>query len=219
MPKRKPTPRIIGLICISAVVVVAAYGLISRNQPATSPTLSPPTLSPPAVEARPDVVLGEPEDLPTLVRQVTPSTFTIECAKGGAQGSGFALDASSLTGYSTGVLLTNVHVIRGCEERGDLIITTAFGQVAGSVLAADPEFDLAIIEAPGTRIPSLRAADRPVVGQWALAVGSAMGYQDSVTPGIVTNWAPRENLITTDATLAPGNSGGRWLTIKAGSSA
>jgi len=119
-----------------------------------------------------------------------------------------------------GFLLTNAHVVGGATGG-----TAAFAdgsETPFDVVGADPLSDLAVVRARGGTPPAatLGDADRLVVGQLVVAVGSPLGLAGSVTAGVVsalgrslptrTGRAGRviEDVIQTDAALNPGNSGG-----------
>jgi serine protease DegQ len=149
-------------------------------------------------------------DIPGIVRKVEPSVVTIAHDQG--TGSGVVWSAD-------GVVVTNAHVV-GSARR----VEVAFfdGQrVAGQVRATDPDTDLAVVEAdrdglqPATFQPAL-----PTVGELAVAMGSPLGFQNTITAGIISG-LHREipgsaeqgirslvDLIQTDAAISPGNSGG-----------
>jgi len=93
--------------------------------------------------------------------------------------------------------------------------------LAFTVVGADPLSDLAVVRAGGGTPPpaELGEADRLVVGQLVVAVGSPLGLAGSVTAGVVSAVGRSlptrgsqaglvEDVIQTDAALNPGNSGG-----------
>ncbi len=128
----------------------------------------------------------------------------------GGTGSGFLISPD-------GCVMTNSHVVHG--ER-TLHVTLADGRVvAGDVIGDDPETDLAVVRIRAAGVAHLRFADseRLRLGQIAIAVGSPMGFQQTVTAGIVSGTGRSlrarsgrliENVVQTDAALNPGNSGG-----------
>jgi serine protease Do len=85
-------------------------------------------------------------------------------------------------------------------------------------VAQDPEIDLALLQVGKSDLPPAQVADsrRLSVGQVVLAVGHPWGQRGFVTSGIISSLGkaatrgPRRSvpIIRSDATLAPGNSGG-----------
>lgn len=127
------------------------------------------------------------------------------------------------------VILTNNHVIDGAEE-----VTIDFNEFTSSkanVVGVDPETDIAVIEVPRENIPvevmsTLRPAvfgdsDHLKVGELAVAIGNPLGYNHTVTVGVISALnrelqvsANSFNLIQTDAAINPGNSGGALVNGK-----
>ncbi len=153
---------------------------------------------------------GVYSQLPDLVERVEPSVVTI--ATGTGLGSGVV--------YRTeGVIITNEHVVRGAT---DVEVSFADGTTSpGRVLAADADYDLAVVQSEREGLPAADFADElPRVGSFVVAIGSPLGFENSVSAGIVSGLG-REvpgaaeagsralvDLIQTDAAISPGNSGG-----------
>jgi S1-C subfamily serine protease len=102
-------------------------------------------------------------------------------------------------------------------------VTIAFAdgvRANGSVVATDTLSDLAVVRADRTNLPAADfASDLPPVGSLAIAIGNPLGFENSVTQGIVSGTgraipgaaqqAPAlVDLLQTDAAISPGNSGG-----------
>ncbi len=164
------------------------------------------------------------------VREVTerlsPAVISVGTRLGRGGGSGVTLGSDGRTATA----VTNSHVVRGLRRAGDggLRVTLADDSTADAeVLGDDPSSDLAVIRfaAPQEVAPEvapLGEARNLVVGQLVVAIGSPLGFQRTVTAGVVSalgrsirsqNERGRpgrmiENVIQTDAAINPGNSGG-----------
>ena len=130
-------------------------------------------------------------------------------------GSGVIIDAQ-------GHILTNLHVIKGADE-----ITVRLHnkkELKGKVVGTDAKTDLAVIRIPTAEsvVPApLGNSDRLNVGEWAIAIGSPFGLEQTVTVGVISatgrsevGIVPYENFIQTDASINPGNSGGPLLNFR-----
>jgi S1-C subfamily serine protease len=149
-------------------------------------------------------------DLARLVAQAAPSVVGVELGRG--QGSGLVLAPD-------GYVLTNAHVAAG---RGELALRLPGGETApGERVGADPRTDLAVIRAArgDLRALPLDESRRLEVGEIVLAIGNPLGFERSVSLGVVSalhrNLPTRDGvidgLIQTDAAVNPGNSGGPLL--------
>jgi serine protease Do len=124
---------------------------------------------------------------------------------------------------SSGVILTNSHVVEGAT---DIRISTADGhEFDVDLVLDDPKTDLAVLRvsnAGGAVFPAIGFADSDAlqVGDLVLAIGNPFGVGQTVTSGIVSALARTgvessnyEFFIQTDAAINPGNSGGALVDI------
>ncbi len=161
------------------------------------------------------------------VREVTeklePAVISVGLPDGRGGGSGVILGTDD--GSATAV--TNSHVVRGLRRargrsRSNGIEVTLSGgaSVPAEVLGDDPPSDLAVVRFTPEEQPTvatLGEAGNLVVGQMVIAIGNPLGFQRSVTAGVVSALGRSirgesgrliENVIQTDAAINPGNSGG-----------
>ena len=156
------------------------------------------------------------ESVSRIVDRAGPAVIHLEVQGNDApcgSGSGFFI---SPDGYA----LTNSHVVSGARE---IRAALADGRRIPAVLIGDdPDTDLAVVRVGATDVAHLPLADSDRVrpGQIAIAIGSPMGFQQTVTAGIVSGLGRSlrgqsgrsiEHIIQTDAALNPGNSGGPLL--------
>jgi S1-C subfamily serine protease len=199
----------IGAAVVVGIVITVLVGISFVNPDATNMDSNQSSEAIPMLDSEPDVTVnqGPPTDIPSLAANITKSTVLIECIDG--FGSGFVFDAEPLTGLAgSEIIVTNQHVIEGCEGANELTVSTATSMSKGSVVAYDVSQDLAIIEAPALTANPLSIGLTPVIGQWAMAVGNPDGITDTVTVGNITNVKLDEGFILSDVLLGPGNSGG-----------
>ena len=113
---------------------------------------------------------------------------------------------------STGVIITNAHVVRAPSAT----VTLADGRTfEATVTARDPQRDLAVLTLPASDLPSAPIGDSSAlrVGELAFAVGHPLGIVGALTVGIIHALGPADGgygqgWIQADIHLAPGNSGG-----------
>ena len=145
--------------------------------------------------------------IPDIVEQVEPSVVAIRIP--GGEGSGVIWD-------DDGHIVTNNHVI--ARSGGEVEIALASGErLEADVQASDPRTDLAVLRVDRDGLPAARfAQELPEVGELAIAMGNPLGFEQSVTAGIVSGLgrslpageSALVELIQTDAAISPGNSGG-----------
>ena len=125
---------------------------------------------------------------------------------------------SGLVVASDGLILTNSHVVAGATV---VNVSLADGQKASArIIGEDPHSDIAVLRTDvHLKAPSLSFVDSKTirVGQLAIAIGNPLGFEQTVTAGVVsavgrslraTTGRLIDDVIQTDAALNPGNSGG-----------
>jgi len=126
-------------------------------------------------------------------------------------GSGFIIDSS-------GVILTNAHVVSGSDEL--MVVMDDGKEYKATVVGTDPETEVAVIKIDAKNLTSLETGDSDAVkpGHLVIAIGSPQGLSQSVSLGIVSAVGRSElgittfdNFIQTDAAINSGNSGGPLL--------
>jgi len=125
-------------------------------------------------------------------------------------GSGFIISPD-------GYVLTNAHVVADASEV--VVALTDRREFTAKVVGVDKGSDVAVLKIPATNLPTVHFGDSNALrpGQWAIAIGSPFGFDNSVTAGVISatgrplvddaghSFVP---YIQTDAAVNPGNSGG-----------
>ncbi|HAH87634.1 MAG: trypsin-like peptidase domain-containing protein [Armatimonadota bacterium] len=175
--------------------------------------------NPPVTPATNGGLCGAEDNVISVAKTVGPMVVTVLNMQGsGTQakrrglGSGFIVSRD-------GLIVTNAHVIEGAS-RVDVIFA---GQnaVEAKVLGSDPRIDIAVLRVSKTNLPvvTFGDSDKLQVGQQAIAIGNPLGFERTVTLGVVSalnrmipgGGASLRDLIQTDAAINPGNSGGPLL--------
>ncbi len=199
----------------------------TASRPATTTTAVPPgngaTIT---VVTGPGPVTSQASPAEAVAIAVGPSVVNVG-VEGTRPGFGgrFQGEGSGVILTSDGMIITNNHVVSENDQPADTIqVTFATGETApATIIGRDVLTDLAVIKVDRTGLPAATFIDdmsRVRIGEYAIAIGSPLGFENSVTMGVVSG-LQREiavpaaeggqsliDLIQTDAAISPGNSGG-----------
>jgi len=164
-------------------------------------------------------VINALPDVASVVARVGPAVVQVlsTTATGSSQGSGVIFSEE-------GYVLTNNHVVE--DTTGVQVALANRRTVDAVVVGTDPVTDLAVLKlAPadieGLAVATLGDTDAMLIGDWVIAIGSPLGYEGSVTVGVVSAKGRfldlgdevLYDLVQTDAVINPGNSGGPLLNL------
>jgi serine protease Do len=219
---------VVSSLAASILTVALLGGLPSVASPSARPSASATPNSATASATSSAASSSGTDPVVAVAARVSAAVVTISSSSGaiglfgvqtGGVGSGFIF-------RSNGYILTNYHVVDGASQ---LSVSLEDGrQLDGTVVASDPQKDLAVVKVSATGLPTVEIGSSAglQVGQLVVAIGSPLGaFTDSVTSGIlsalgrtvtVTDAVSRQrhtisNLLQTDAAINEGNSGGPLL--------
>jgi len=133
------------------------------------------------------------------------------------RGTGFFI---STDGY----ILTNNHLVESAEKV--TIYSLQEKEYKAEVIGTDPPTDLALLKIADKNLPYAELGDsgRVRIGEWVLAIGNPLGFEHTVSAGIVSakgrqllqssNAPSYQDFIQTDAAINRGNSGGPLVNMK-----
>ncbi|MFQ3597816.1 MAG: trypsin-like peptidase domain-containing protein [Chloroherpetonaceae bacterium] len=157
-----------------------------------------------------------------VVESVSPSVVFIEATKQMNNRRGERVErVGSGSGFiftPDGFILTNSHVVSSTLKLS--VILQSGARYEADIIGNDPDTDLAVIKISAAEtLPTAVFADSSAlrVGQLAIAIGNPLGFQTTVTTGVVSALGRSlrtdggrliDDVVQTDAALNPGNSGG-----------
>ncbi len=181
-------------------------------EPGDVPSGSPATPRP-AAPAEADLLDAYSQAVIGVVQKVGPAVVSVTGRRGdrgGGMGSGFLITPD---GYA----LTNSHVVHGRDRLG--AITQEGDTLDADLIGDDPATDTALIRLASRDLPHAELGDSGTlrVGQLVIAVGNPLGFQSTVSTGVVSALGRAlrgeggrliDDIIQHTAPLNPGNSGG-----------
>ena len=153
-----------------------------------------------------------PRDISTMIDSTQESVVTVYCnitKNRGSQGTGWSIDPKLLRKSSKRTtIMTNHHVIEDCiGDKGYVTISKLYAkEKPAQILFYDKKNDLAVLETD-VELPVLELSENFIwPGYWVMVLGSAAGYEGSVSFGNILNFYGDDVLFTNN--LSEGNSGG-----------
>ncbi|MFC4778896.1 S1C family serine protease [Paenibacillus sp. GCM10023252] len=195
----------LSIIACGAVLLGGTGGALAIRSELPKKLSTPPLLAVSEDKKQTD----KPKTLKDIIFETQKLVVMIE-TEDGKQGSGFLYNGE-------GDLITNAHVVTGVKEVK--IKTADARELQGQVIGISTETDVAVVRVPDLAdldpLPLVRD-EKTEVGDEVLSVGSPLGFQNTVTTGIISgvnrtfDIEPYHytDLYQISAAIAPGNSGG-----------
>ena len=141
-----------------------------------------------------------------LIETARNGTVVIHCSS--SFGSGFFINEK-------GFILTNRHVIRGCNDVKVYLIDQT--EINASIVSISDNNDLALLRVYGYKTPFIEYGNAKQIaqGEFLYAVGNPKTFTHSVTSGVFSGLRKSRDgreFLQTSVQINPGNSGGPLIT-------
>jgi len=211
----------IGIACAAGVfAALQADRWISHRESAPIYVLGAP---PTADSASYETGGGGPVDFRASAKKVLPSVVSVDrfdrindffsdennTVQETGQGSGVILS-------SDGLIVTNNHVVNGAADVQVRLYNKK--SLPAKVLGTDSRYDIAVLKVNAKGLTPIEMGDSSSleVGQWVIAVGNPLGFDETLSAGVISSLGRSlavqggnlTDAIQTDAAINPGNSGG-----------
>ena len=227
---RKPSILLFAIITALLLAACSADATPSAESTA-APTATADAESTPAPTS--DLASTAPvgfPDIASVVERVAPAVVQIIATTQDQNIFGQSVDSTSQGSgvffSEEGYILTNNHVVENASSVRIVLVSRE--RVDAEVVGTDPTTDLAVLKIDPEEVEELIIAtfgdtEAMRIGDWVLAIGSPLGFQGTVTVGIISakgrslqidqNSPYLNDLVQTDAVINPGNSGGPLLNL------
>ena len=208
---------LLGVVGLVAAVVLGLLGGALGLSVASLADRGPLERSPAAAGVDREPELSGPETIAGVVRATLPSVVSVVVDAGAESGSG-----SGFVLRDDGYLVTNNHVIDAAVVNdGTVEVVLSTGQrLSAEIIGRNVSYDIAVLRVDDKSLAPLPPSESAAaVGDSVLVMGAPLGYDFTVTTGIVSSIdrpvtvgeadeASYISAIQTDAPINPGNSGG-----------
>jgi serine protease Do len=193
-------------ICLTAIalgVLKTVFGSVVEKNNSQSTQINKSKLS--------NILLTQNSEEETRIevyKKANPAVVKIVYDVGGGRG----ISGSGSIVDSSGLVLTNAHVLEQASGTVGVILADGQKVLADVVGFAERNLDIAAIKIRDRHnLPTISMTNSVEIGQSVYSIGNPQGLQNSFTSGIVSAVYPDKGMIQHDAAINHGNSGGPLL--------